>query len=326
MHQLTINEMGGADMAYVSTGAVPWHGLGNAVSPDAPIDVWAVKGGLDFTVLREQVKYGASDIFTFPSHHVLYRSDTKSPLSVVRSGYRIVQPAEVLDFFRDLVSGVGFKIETVGSLNGGRKIWVLANTGLAEEIVDGDLVKGYLLLATSYDGQMATTATFTSTRVVCNNTLQMAMNADAHLGVKVRHNTDFLPEVVKGELGLMGQQAWGTFVDRMQTLSSVKLSSSSAAEVLADVMTRRTSTAPSVDVQESRGFKKVMDLFNGQGRGSNMKGVSQTAWGLLNAVTEYVDFQRKARSNETRLNAAWFGDGANLKDDAVATLLELAGA
>ncbi len=325
MHQLTMNELGRAEMAY--QGNVPWHGLGQQVSPDASIDDWRRAAGLNWSVVRRPVQYtGATDeeILSFPTHHVLYRDDNLKALSVVRDRYKIVQPEQILEFFRDLISGVGFKIETAGSLDEGRKIWVLANTGLQEEIVAGDRVKGYLLLATSYDGQMATTGTYTSTRVVCNNTLQMALARDSAQAVKVRHNTEFLPDVVKAELGLMATEAWGQFVTRMQTLSKVRLSDVSAREALARVMTARSSIVSKGDVTETRGFKKVMQLFQGDGRGSNMAGVRGTAWGLVNAVTQFVDFERKAQSTETRLNSAWFGSGANLKDDAVKTLLEMA--
>ncbi len=89
---------------------------------------------------------------------------------MVSSRYNVVQPHEVLHFYQDLVEAGGFELETAGSLKGGRKLWALAKTGQDLKLKGNDLVKSYLLLATSCDGTLCTTAQFTSLRVVCNNT------------------------------------------------------------------------------------------------------------------------------------------------------------
>jgi phage/plasmid-like protein (TIGR03299 family) len=94
---------------------------------------------------------------------------------VVSDGYRVVQPAEVMDFFRELVEIGGFELETAGALSDGRRVWALASVGDAAPVVSNDLVKPYLLLGTSYDGTMATVAKFTAIRVVCNNTITAAV-------------------------------------------------------------------------------------------------------------------------------------------------------
>lgn len=107
---------------------------------------------------------------------VLYRSDTLASLSVVSKRYNVVQPHEVLHFYQDLVQAGRFELETAGVLKGGRMLWALAKTGQDMRLNGGDIVKYYLLLATSCDGTLCTTAQFTSLRVVCNNTLQMALN------------------------------------------------------------------------------------------------------------------------------------------------------
>jgi len=93
---------------------------------------------------------------------VLYRSDTKAPLSVVSNRYQIVQPREVLEFYRDLTEVSGYELETAGVLKGGRKFWALARTGQTTKLKGNDQVNGYLLLATSCDGTLATTATPTT--------------------------------------------------------------------------------------------------------------------------------------------------------------------
>lgn len=326
MHHITINELGRAEMAWA--GDKPWHGLGQQVQWGASIDEWRKAAGLEWSILRRPVRFdnseeGASELLKLDGHDVLVRSDNMKGLSVVTKKYRVVQPDSVLGFFRDLTHSAGFQIETAGSMREGRTIWVLANTGLKEDIVPGDNVKGYLLLATSYDGAIATTAMYTSTRVVCNNTLRLALNRDAESQVRIRHDAQFDPDAVKRQLGILAEESWGTFVSRMKSFAGTSLASTEAGIVLAGVLAKQQADNVSADVTESRGYKKIMELFNGSGRGSAMTGVRNTAWGLVNAVTQYVDFERQARNNETRLNSAWFGPGARLKDEIVSELLDL---
>jgi phage/plasmid-like protein (TIGR03299 family) len=102
----------------------------------------------------------------------------------------VVQPKEVLEFYRDLTEVSGYELETAGVLKAGRKFWALARTGKESALKGNDVVKGYLLLATSCDGTLATTATPTTIRVVCNNTLSIALNG-ASSAIKVPHSTSF---------------------------------------------------------------------------------------------------------------------------------------
>lgn len=165
-------------MAYA--GEIPWHGLGNRLLPNQPIEVWAKQAGMDWHIEESEVRYiagksGIGSIRDYPGQRVLYRSDNKMPLSVVSNRYKVVQPGEVLEFYRDLTTHNGFELETAGVLREGRKFWALARTGQSATLKGQDRVDGYLLLATACDGTLATTAQFTSVRVVCNNTLAVAV-------------------------------------------------------------------------------------------------------------------------------------------------------
>ena len=93
-------------MAYV--GQTPWHGLGNQLSQNQPLEVWAKQAGMDWRIESSNVSYmaqnerGQSIIMPFEEQRVLYRSDTHAPLSVVSQRYQEVQPMEILEFYRDL--------------------------------------------------------------------------------------------------------------------------------------------------------------------------------------------------------------------------------
>jgi phage/plasmid-like protein (TIGR03299 family) len=165
-------------MAYV--GQTPWHGLGNQLTEKQPIEVWAHEAGMDWQIKESPVRYsadhwsGSEMLGTFSDQKVLYRSDTLEAMSVVSQRYKVVQPHDILEFYRDLTEQCGYELETAGVLKGGRKLWALARTGQSLSI-KGDITNGYVLLATACDGTLATTAQLTSVRVVCNNTLAVAL-------------------------------------------------------------------------------------------------------------------------------------------------------
>jgi phage/plasmid-like protein (TIGR03299 family) len=89
--------------------------------------------------------------------------------------YQVVQPREILAFHRDLTEISGFELETAEVLKRGKKVWAPAKTDQSETIKANDIINGYLLLATACDGTLATTAQFTSIRVVCNDTLAVVL-------------------------------------------------------------------------------------------------------------------------------------------------------
>lgn len=314
-------------MAYV--GDQPWHGLGNLLPQKQPIDVWADKAGMNWKIQETPVCFKSDTIGqigtlrAFPDQKVLYRSDSKEPLSVVSSRYQVVQPREVLEFYRDLTEVAGYELETAGVLKGGRKFWALAKTGQSTQLKGKDAVNGYLLLATSCDGSLATTATPTTIRVVCNNTLAIALNG-AVSAVKVPHSTNFDHLAVKKQLGVAVSQ-WDSFMYSMKVLSERKVKSHEAMNYFLRVICdASSSSASATGLVNERALKKVQSLYDGSGRGATLDSAKGTAWGLLNAVTEYVDHERRARNSENRLDSAWFGQGASIKQRALDHALLLA--
>lgn len=311
-------------MAYAN--ATPWHGLGNYLTENQPIEVWAQQAGMDWNIREASVRFVAehdekiSSIHTFPENKVLFRSDTNAPLSVVSQRYQVVQPREILEFYRDLTEISGFELETAGVLKGGRKIWALAKTGQSTALRGNDVTNGYVLLATACDGTLATTAQFTSIRVVCNNTLAVAL-AGGTGAVKVPHSTNFDPEAVKKQLGI-SVSSWDEFMYRMKQLSERKVKSVEAERYFLRVFTDHSTKA--VGQTNERAMAKALKLFDGQGKGSDLDSAKGTAFGLLNAVTEFVDHERRARSTDHRLESAWFGQGAAIKQKALEQALLMA--
>lgn len=320
-------------MAYV--GDTPWHGLGNELSPNQPLEVWAREAGLDWRIESSDVSFMAPNdqghnlILPFAEQKVLYRSDTLDPLSVVSQRYQEVQPEEILEFYRDLTQNSHFELETAGVLKGGRKLWALARTGQSAHLRGGDVSHGYLLLATACDGTLATTAQFTNIRVVCNNTLAVSL-ADGSGGVvKVPHSTQFDAEKVKQQLGISVNQ-WDQHIYEMKQLSERRVTQAEAANYLSRVFNdhdsdlilfnRKKQNDP---IPNAKAMDKVMKMFNGQGRGADLDAARDTAYGLLCSITEFVDHERRAMTTDNRLNSAWFGAGAKLKQKGLEESLRM---
>jgi phage/plasmid-like protein (TIGR03299 family) len=307
---------GTAAIAYV--GQKPWHGLGQELTPGASIEEWTRQAGLAYTVLESPVLYkteAATAPEVFKGRKVLHRSDTGGALSVVSDGYHTVQPAEIMGFFGKLSEIGGFEIETAGALSHGRRIWALARVSQGADVIDGDRVRPYVLLATSYDGSTATTGKFTAVRTVCNNTIVRALG-DGNSDVRVLHSERFDADKVRMELGIVAD-SWERFLLESRALAGQAMSIEAADEFVQALL--EPYHTGRIDITESKAYRRIMGLFKGAAIGSEISGVMGTRWGMLNAVTELIDHER-GRSNSTRLESAWFGTGSAIKNRAMELL------
>lgn len=323
-HEITIRSNGFAEMA--SRGK-EWH-YGDTshqiILPTDNADDIRAKAGMDWSIQRSKVRYATAhgqDVASFaemPEQHVLMRSDTKAPLGIVSDNYKVVQPAQVIDWMDTLTHAAGFQIETAGTLFGGRKFWALASIGDDVEIVPGDRIGGYLLLATSCDGSSATVGQFTTVRVVCNNTLSMSMQQGGKH--KITHRSTFNPETMRSKLGI-AHDMFGDFARATAKLADKTVSKARAERMFAELLAEKKPEAMSLPelekVNASLAFNKMLALFDGDGKGSRIDGVKGTAWGWLNAVTEYADHHARTTDPQNRMQSAWFGAGADMKDRAL---------
>lgn len=336
------------EMAY--TGETPWHGLGQVLQPDASLDQWLEATGMDrWTVRRVKPFYYAdraqTDLREDKDMVFLVRSDTGDKLGYVSADYNVVQPREMLTFFRDLVEDSGFKIETAGVLFGGRKFWALAK--ITQATLSGwDNIGAYVLLSSSADGSRATEGRETVTRVVCHNTISMAWGEQTDKLVRISHRESFDHGKVKKKLGLVADH-FDSFVEAANALTKAKVSEAAAedfvlkllrptkeaaemiaagapADTLQALLQRQTYQPKDMDdadldklLRRPRGADDILTLFHGGGHGSERAGASGTAWGLVNAVTEYVDHHSTAKTTDHLLERAYWGTGAELKQDAM---------
>jgi phage/plasmid-like protein (TIGR03299 family) len=309
-------------IAYV--GETPWHGLGEELPRGQPIETWLKAAKLDWELKRLPVQYLVEGkLRTMDDRFVLVRSDTSAALSVVSPDYQIVQPKEVLGFFRDLVEEFGYSLETAGALNGGRKFWALAKTGRTAAVGGNgkDELAAYVLLATSCDKTLATTAAFTSVRVVCQNTLFFAMDdvrKRKRPAKKVSHNFHFDSTQVKKDLGLI-DAAWSAFMEQAAKMAAHRMETKEAASFFETLLVPAISKP--LTQKSLREHEALMGLFTAA-PGQDLVTAKGTLWGAINATTYYVDHVRKKSAGD-RLDSSWFGVGAALKDKAWVTATNL---
>lgn len=326
--------------AYV--GAPGWHHKGQELQPSASIEEWQQASGLNYSLLRSKVRYFADKHgdkqLEWADQHVLFRSDTHAPVAVVSDKYRVHQPKQILEFFRDLVGSRRFTLETAGVLKGGAVYWALAKTHFDGEVVPGDLVKDYLLLSTSADGTRRTSAKNVAERVVCANTLRIA---DSERGKEATqsHRGKFDPDALKADLGIAAtldgaEGSFEKFIREARTLANMPVTTTDAAKFTLQLLGGFDATAAYEHAKAIATGKTVPDavrvaldskhaqgiaaLYAGAAKGSDK--APGTRWQYLNAVTEYVDHLYPARSDENRAFSAWFGNGQRIKDQAYALL------
>lgn len=332
-----------ANIAYVGHDefSTPWHSLGQNLQPGQSIEVWAKAAGLAHEVKRAIVQYESVEVgpdangdpvaetklHLYGEREVLYRSDTLAPLGVVGNKYKVVQPAQVLDFFAKLAEHNHFQLETAGALSGGKRIWALAKVSDGATVLGQDVVKPYVLLATSYDGTLATTARFTTVRVVCSNTLGYA-SEEAGEVIKVPHSAEFDADAARLDLGI-AFNGFDKFLIDARRLAKREVNEAFAIEflkqLLPDTVSVKTEkdgrrTVTPVPAEETKTFQTILDLFKGDAIGHGLPEARGSAWSLLNAVTQHVD-HISGRAADSRLSSAWFGQGNALKSRARDQLL-----
>lgn len=314
-----------ANIAFVGSRAEIWHGLGSELTRGSPIEVWQKEAGMDWNAKESEVTMqtisneGIPGIIKYPKKKALYRSDTLTPLSIVGEEFNIVQPGEVLEFFRDLVTEHGMTLSTAGCLFGGQRFWALAETGREGEVVNGDRIKAHLLFMTALDGSMSSSAKFVSTRVVCNNTLTVALKEKTKNVVKKTHKAVWDSTQAKIDLGLI-DSSWDTFMTNLRSLSECEMSDQDVNRFFKKTFFDPKREESNQGWGMDRKINKLMDLYK-SGEGSQFS--YGTAYGALNAVTDLLTHGngRTKKPDWAFLNAYY--DSDKVKQQVMNDLLEI---
>jgi phage/plasmid-like protein (TIGR03299 family) len=309
-------------MAY--QGETPWHQTGTEVIDHAvcqSVDAFLAAAHLDWEVQLKAMFYRAGDkSIRVPARRAVVRSTDGKLLATVGAGYQPFQNKDAFAVLQPALDRFGMKIATAGALGKGDKVWMLAEMPESIEPIPGDIVKNYMLVLTGHNGWTAHSARLTQVRVVCQNTISLAMQDEAF--VKLRHVTsevDKLTQVADIITGFMD-------VAKQTSASYTKLA---GHKMTAAEITTYIESVLNLDFDSpvaARRRDRIVELATFSGKG--IEAAPGTAWTAFNAVTEYVDHVRTAegKSPKTIRNAnqsALFGQNAKLKARALQAALKL---
>ena len=329
----------------------PWHGLGEPIHEEQTPEEILVTSGCDWEVNKIPLYVPAfvgEGFDEIEDRFALRRSVDGRVLDVVGKLYVPTQNRDAFKFFTEFVRAGDMTMETAGSLDAGRRVWALASIRKGFVLAGGDEVDGYLLLCSPHKQGEALTVRFTGIRVVCNNTLTTALNGQSIATFRMAHLTAFdeqMQKKAREALGLATQRL-SDLAEKAEFLSESKVTSSadllryivevSGTKILdeepeTDEDREEVNLAAVIEATEDVAVAKkarevTEDDLNRMGKailesicdspGSDLEAARGTWWGAFSGVTHAID-HKIGRTADTRMNAAWFGNRANVKSKAL---------
>lgn len=333
----------------------PWHGLGDILK-DAPSVKEARKNYLTWEAglypMSADVETTVNGQFITEHHRVpnkfaVLREDTKNVIGVVGSRYTIYQNTDMWNFIEQFVNKTKMTLETAGSLRNGETTWVLGK-GDAFEVVKNDPINKYFLFRNAFNGSTPISTLFTNIRVVCNNTLSFALKEAKNI-YNVRHVGDVITQMAEVERALLVQTKYQDTTKEVLTILKDKSMTDNTMRVMLEdtifplpkdtnkVMSSGIISGkiiPFADItarylkMRRRKINTIMELTE-TGAGTDIPGVRGTAYGLYQALIEWMDHDKIVRPGilrtveEARFENALFST-QDFKTDCIIKLLKAA--
>ena len=327
---------GKAAMAYNGKNGIPWHQLGTALPDAADADTMIKAAGLDWNVVKQPLfTYGVGQnstaLLPVKGRVATVRDIDSHVIATVGETYQPIQNRELFDFAEVLMdTGESVKFETAGALFDGRIAWALAVIEDQAIRIDGDdsAIMPYLVLSTGHDGLRAFMASFTPVRVVCANTLAMAMKGARETYV-IRHTVKALDKIEDARKALrLNVEYLQTLKAVSETLMKARLSKADAI-AYTEALIPTTAEDPEKAVKAQRQRDELLALYRNS---QTLDGVTRpdTRYRMLQATAEWVDHSKvyratkKGSAQDARALAILDGQGAALKDRGLALLLPAA--
>lgn len=323
-------------------GELPWHGLGNKIEDADLYDIHGGirKAGLNWTVnlkplIIQEERFTEDDMPVryvttrkVETRYATVRSDNNLILGTVGPRYTPLQNEVAFDWFAPFLESKAAALHTAGSLDEGRKVWVLAKLALDNApIVPNDDIAKFILLSNSHDGTLAVRVGFTPIRVVCANTLRMAHCDESKSSklIRIRHHKDVKKtlEEVRKVMDLANQEFEAT-AEQYRFLASRPINALDLQKYVKIVLKVKEEKDKPLPTRTLNTIAEIVKNFEA-GIGSNIPGVRGTYWGAYNAFTEYLNYKRGHQA-DTRMDSLWFGQSAADNDLALATAMEMANA
>jgi phage/plasmid-like protein (TIGR03299 family) len=310
-------------MAYAHQ--VPWHGIGTQVSSElTPLEM-IKSAGLDWDVRKVPVQFSDNQgkLVETDEWNVLVRSDNNRVLGPCGRNYIPFQNHEIFDYYTKFVEAGHMTMETMGSLDEGRHLWALAKTKEYFTLPGNDRVNAYMLISHPHKWGVAASFMFTSIRVVCQNTITMALKAGREK-FSVPHMANFTAITMKKVDDALGISHELLLEQKniAETLVKKEFKEAELQKYIATLFQPELLKTPK-DCHLGNFRPTAEDAYTALLRQPQIQATKNTWWAALNAVTYYVDHEA-GRDRENALNSAWFGTNAKKKRDAVSLAYEFA--
>ena len=306
-------------MAYA--GNVPWHGLGKKVPHDLSPEQMLEAAQLDWTVQKVPAFANVQDENVNIGWSALVRSSDNRILDVVSNDWNPVQNSEAFQFFHEYCEAGDMEMHTAGSLRDGQIVWALAKVKDSFELFKGDRVDSYLLFTNPHKFGQCIDIRFTPTRVVCNNTLTLALKQKEERVIKKNHRTVFDASSVKEQLGIATTKL-AKYKEMAEFLGSKRYTSEKLKEYfnqIFPVLVYNKEKGPQRK-ELSKSATRALEVVHTQPGANFAEG---SWWQAFNAVTYMTDHEI-GKTVDSRLTSAWFGANKNLKLKALETAVEYA--
>ena len=308
-----------------------WHKLGTVTGKFMTADELLADKSFQYVVFKSQLRDGLNrpvDAWgTFRwnfADKLAGNKDAAEFLGVVGEDYTVIQHDEGFKSIDALMQSVdGAHYETAGVLGNGEQVWALADLNLGYQIGD-DVHKNFVLFVTGHDGSMAHRYSLCDERVVCRNTLKMAL-AERGLSASVRHTKNAQNRIIDARAAMAGIQGQvTTLAQRMNFLANRKVTREAMTSVLDRLFPKsRDDNGDARDTSRRTNIlADVLRLYESND-GNAFPEQRGTAYNLLNAITNYTDHERSSKENG-RAESALFGSGDALKGKALEVIMESA--
>lgn len=312
-HELEMRTDGTARMVY--SGQIPWHGLGKQIPADLTPTQVLEEAGLDWTVEKVPAYADIAGQKKAVGWSALVRSEDNKVLDVVSDDWNPVQNQEAFEFFNDFIAEGGMTMETAGSLRGGQIVWALAKVQDSFELFGGDRVDSYLHFTNFHKYGCSTDVRFTPIRVVCNNTLTLSLNSKVERFAKISHRREFNGDNVKLMLGVASEK-----LAKYKQMAAFLGTKRYTAESMVDYFKTVFPASEGAKKELSKPARTALSVVETQPGANFAEG---SFWSLYNSVTYSLD-HLAGRTQDTRLQSAWYGAGKNIKIHALETAVKMA--
>ena len=259
----------------------PWHGLGTLVA-EAPASTDAlICAGLDWRVEQKDVYTGNGSLI--PGYKVNLRSTDNAALGIVSDRYKVVQNEDAFQFTDDLL-GEGVTYETAGALQGGKKVWMLAKMP-QRYFIAGDEITPYLVVMNAHDGSSGIKVAMTPIRVVCQNTLNLALNRAKRIWT-TKHTENVLSRHHEARETLQLAEAYmGELGRGIDALSQIRLTDKKVMEFMQEFF---PVTEDMPEIQRKNNLRLLDDMKRRYFDAPDLSHVGRNGYRFVNAVSDFA--------------------------------------